>query len=317
MTKSQRIAVAGGTGGIGRYIVEGLLTVKPKYSLYIIVLSRSSGDLIVYQGASASVIQVDYDNSSQLESVLREHAIDTIICTLANQDLTQFSAIQERLLHAALNVPTFRRFAPSEFAIDSEGLKSYNYQACKLDVLKTLRKVKEDYPSREFEWTKFIPGIFINYFAFGSKKEEEAMKHLRRHPVWVDVANGKADIAGDGGQKLYYTRAEDTGLFVAEATQLDTWPETLDMAGDVISLNEVVAIAERVTGRKFEVKYNTKEDLLADMPPTPQGWTDFLRLCKLSIIMGEVGQGTKLNELTAVKPMNVEQCIEKWWGSDA
>ncbi|EEB88898.1 hypothetical protein MPER_13075 [Moniliophthora perniciosa FA553] len=278
-------------------------------------LSRSALPPITIPNSSstAEVVQVDYANSTQLQTVLRDHQIDTIISTLANQDLTQFSAVQEVLLRAALNVPTFRRFAPSEFSVDSETLGTYNYYACKLPLLQTLRALKARHP--HLEWTKFVPGVFTNYFAFGSPGMDEAMKYLSRRAVRVDISNGTANIPGDGETKLYFTTAEDTARFVAEATQLESWPEKLDMAGDVLGLNEVVKIAEDVTGKKIEVKYTTKDDILAVMNSPPKGWTDYFYLADLSIIDRDAEQGTILNEmLPSVKPMNVKQFIEKWWG---
>ncbi|KAK1232732.1 hypothetical protein PQX77_004130 [Marasmius sp. AFHP31] len=318
MPKSTNIAVAGGSGGIGRYVVEGLLALKASRCphLHIIVLSRTKGDDISFHGSSAQMIQVDYDNKEGLTSLFRLHRIDTIICTLVNHDLTQFSALQEKVLRAALDVSSFRRFAPSEFGVDSEALRTYNYYACKLPILDVLRSVKFTHP--DFEWTKFIPGVFTNYLAFGNSKPagEKALEHLRKMAIRVDISTRTADIPGDGTEKQFYTVAEDVGTFVAEATQLDIWPEQLDMAGDEISLNEVISIAEKVTGKRFDVKHNTKEDILEVMNQPPKEWKDYYYLAQLSVILGEVGQGKTLNGLVPhFKPTTVEEFIRKWWGA--
>ena len=251
MPKSTNIAVAGGSGGIGRYIVEGLLALKAARCphLHIIVLSRSKGEDISFHGSSAQRILVDYDDKEALTSLFSLHRIDTIICTLVNPDLTQFSTLQEKVLRAALDVSTFRRFAPNEFGVDSEAMKAYNYYACKLPILDTLRSVKSTHPN--FEWTKFVTGTFTNYLAFGNPKPagEKALEHLKKMPLRIDISAGTADIPGDGTAKQFFTVAEDVGTFVAEATQLDdAWPEQLDMAGDEIGFNEIVSIAEKITG---------------------------------------------------------------------
>ncbi|KAK7056242.1 hypothetical protein VNI00_002794 [Paramarasmius palmivorus] len=315
MAKSQRIAVAGGSGGAGRYIVNALLAVRDKYNLYIIVLSRSSSSPITIPGhtASAEVVQVDYADSAQLESVIRTHEIDTIISNLVNPDLSQFSAIQEVLLRAALNVPSFRRFVPSEHAFDSESLDpEYNFYACKLPILQTLRQLKAEHP--HLEWTKFLPGAFSNYFAFGSGNEDQAMTYLVRHPVRVDPSTLKAEIPGDGERKMYFTAAEDFGSFAAEATQLDRWPEELNMVGDKKSYNEIVAILEDVLGKKFEVHYKTKEFILSVMNVPAQGWSDYVHLADLCVISGGGEQIQVSNELfPEVKPMTIREFVQKWW----
>ncbi|KAK7056241.1 hypothetical protein VNI00_002793 [Paramarasmius palmivorus] len=315
MARSQRICVPGGTGGVGRYVVDALLAVQPKYNLYIIVLSRSPSPPITVpnSAASAEVIQVDYSDPAQLESIIRTHQIDTIISNLINWDLSKFSEGQEALLRAALKVPTFRRFAPSEFSVDSESLDpEYNYYACKLPLLHTLRQLKVEHP--HLEWTKFVCGVFHNYFAFGCGKEDEAMKYLRRHPVRIDGSTLKADIPGDGERKVSFTAAEDMGRFVAEATQLEEWPEKLDMAGDIKSYNEIVKIFEDVTGKKLQVRYKTEDDVLSLLKLPPQGFSHGFHMADMNVIRGRVEQGRTLNEMfPGVKPIGIKDFVEKWW----
>ncbi|KAL0580609.1 hypothetical protein V5O48_001434 [Marasmius crinis-equi] len=319
MPKSMNIAVAGGSHGIGRYIVEQLLCLKSSRCpyLHIIVLSRSGGENIVSHGSSAQRVQVDYDDADALTALFRNHNIDTIICTLITSDFAQFSALQERMLRAALEVPSFRRFAPSEFGVDSEAPKTYPYKTSKLPILRTLRSIQSTHPG--FEWTKFVPGVFINYFGIGNPKpdEEKAFQYLNRMPPRIDIASGTADIPGDGNAKQFYTLAEDMARFVAEATQLDVWPEQLDAAGDEIGFNDIIRIAERITGKKFKVQYHTKEDILAVANIPPKERIDYFYLAQLSVIVGETGQGKALNELFPyIKPTTVEEFLEKWWGKE-
>ncbi|KAJ3783179.1 hypothetical protein GGU10DRAFT_405228 [Lentinula aff. detonsa] len=80
--KSQRIAIAGGTGRIGRHIVESLLDIKHQYSLKIIVLSRSQAPNISYAGTSAPVLPIDYQELSSIQKTLNDFQIDTVISTL-------------------------------------------------------------------------------------------------------------------------------------------------------------------------------------------------------------------------------------------
>uniref|UniRef100_A0A0W0G9U0 NmrA-like domain-containing protein n=1 Tax=Moniliophthora roreri TaxID=221103 RepID=A0A0W0G9U0_MONRR len=291
MTRSQRIAIAGGTGGIGSHIVEGLLEIKERDSLHIIVLSRSSKSDVQFAGASAPVIGVDYQDIDAVEAVLREHQIDTIISTVSGSDFAQaFAVAQQRLLDAALRVPSVRRFAPSEFAVNSEKLVSVPLYRLKVPILQSLRKVKETRPG--FEFTVFSCGIFMNYLGYGNPKPDgmKAHGHLKSFPYIVDISKAAADVPGDG--------------------------TTNDMAGDVISINEIIRIAESTTGKKFDVKYNTEEDILARMDPNPTGpMGNFYMEVYLGMVRGECEQGTTLNKLTDVKPTSVETYLRKWWGN--
>jgi nucleoside-diphosphate-sugar epimerase len=250
MTRSKRIAVAGGTGGIGSHIVEGLLEIKKRDSLYIIVLSRSSKPDVQFAGASAPVIGVDYKDVDAVAAILQEHQIDTIISTISgHSDFADiFEVTQQRLLDAALKVPSIHRFAPSEFAVHSERLVSAPLYQHKIPILRSLRKVKETRPN--FEFTAFSVGIFMNYLGYGNPKPDgtKAHGHLQHFPYIVDLSKAAADVPGDGNIKFAWTTAEDVGRFTAAATQLEKWDEETNMAGEVITINEVINIAESITG---------------------------------------------------------------------
>ncbi|THU82671.1 NAD(P)-binding protein [Dendrothele bispora CBS 962.96] len=366
MPKSQKIAVAGGTGGVGNHIVEGLLELQsrsPTSITKVIVLSRSSTTKGSYIQSPSSpdlhapIISVDYTSVSSISNVLSEHQIDTVISTLVGEP-SQFIPAQETLLQAALSVPTVHRFAPSEFGSDSEQIESAPLYKMKLPILKSLREVKVRRSSSllPFEFTKFVCGIFMNHLGFGNPKPNgsQALGHLRSFPYIVDISNGTADVPGDGNDKIWYTTAEDVGRFVAEATQLDEWPEESTMVGDVVTTNQVIEMVERISGelciavfrthippfppifcahirviddvflfiafsgKKITPRYNTEAQLFARMDPNPTSWTGNHYLESfLSIVRGERVQKTSvLNELTSVKPMTVEDYLQKWWGKD-
>lgn len=191
--KSQRIAIAGGTGGIGQHVVDGLLEVKDKYSLHIIVLSRSTRPDLSFAGSSAPVIAVDYNDIPCIERVLKEHQIDTVLLTLSSHDPEIFTTSQSNLLTAALNVPSVHRFSPSEYAHDSEAIaKNVPFVPEKVAIHEPLRKVKADRGS-DFEFTFFQTGAFMNYFAFGNSKPDgaEALGHLLSlHPRLEEPEGG-------------------------------------------------------------------------------------------------------------------------------
>ncbi|KAK7459654.1 hypothetical protein VKT23_009636 [Stygiomarasmius scandens] len=329
MPRSQRIAVAGGTGGIGNHVVDGLLELQsriPSSIITVIVLTRSiKGEPYIQSpstNARAEIIPVDYTSISSIAQVLSAHQIDTIISTLVSEP-SQFIAAQENLLQAALNVPSVHRFAPSEFAIDSEHTDIPLYKTMKRPILQSLRRAKAERSSSPtpFEFTKFNCGIFTNYFGYGSPKSKPGFSphgHLKAFPYVVDISTGTADVPGDGNNKICYTTAEDVGRFVAEATQLEKWEEDSTMMGDLVTINEVIAMAERITGKTITPKYNTLEDLQARMDPNPTSWMgNFYLDAFVHVIKGEQPQtSATLNELTSVKPMSVEQFLQKWWGKD-
>lgn len=90
-------------------------------------------------------------------------------------------------------------------------------------------------------------------FAGGSglPSEEEALAHFGPGKLFIDARAGSADIPGDGTAKITFTSAQDTGKFVAASLDLERWEEVSGIVGETKSFNEVVDVAEAITGKKF------------------------------------------------------------------
>ncbi|KAK1532044.1 uncharacterized protein CCOS01_04027 [Colletotrichum costaricense] len=71
------IAIAGGTGGVGRSIVDALKN-DPRHST--IILSRTGA---AEDKARVPVVVVDYDDRTSLQTTLETHEIHTVILALA------------------------------------------------------------------------------------------------------------------------------------------------------------------------------------------------------------------------------------------
>ncbi|KAK7443471.1 hypothetical protein VKT23_015645 [Stygiomarasmius scandens] len=318
MARSQRIAVAGGTGRIGLHIVESLLSLKATVpSLHIIVLSRSvkpDQSNITYAGHSAPVIAVDYNDPSVIEGVLREHNIDTVISALAG-DVDVFDIAQANLLSAALNIPNIHRFAPSELSVDSETADSISLYVKKRPILKRLREIKSTRSG--FEYTKFVTGLVMNYLVSGNPKSNgvDALGHMPPLNFVFDTAKGTAKIPGDGGALFWTTRIQDMGDFVAHATQLDTWPEQMDLVGDVRSMNEVKEVIEKVLGRKLQTTYVSTEELRSKMNPKATSLLEnVIYEVPLSFANGEMKHSETYPGLKdVVKPIGLEEFLKTWW----
>ena len=72
--------------------------------------------------------------------------------------------------------------------------------------------------------------------------------YLRLITLIVDVENAKAAIPGDGNTPVALTHSRDVAKFVAEALSLDEWPEAFFVAGEKLTMNELVSVAESVKG---------------------------------------------------------------------
>lgn len=228
-----KVAVAGGTGSIGKLIVDAILATK-KHE--VVVLSRSPNPALESRGVT--VIPVSYTDSSSLERALQ--GVHTVISTIGvPAELDAWAASQIALLEAAKKVGV-KRFAPSEFAaraLPNDPLVGYTHKA----------KVLEEVARSELEYTFFESGLWMNFLADGSPR----LGQLQLPRFVVDVERCTATIPGDGTFALALTRTEDIAAFVAASLDLPEWPEVSKMVGDSISWNEVTALAEKVRGMRF------------------------------------------------------------------
>ncbi|KAF8586851.1 NAD-P-binding protein [Ramaria rubella] len=292
-----RVAIAGGTGGIGRHIVEAILATK-KHT--VVVLSRSSSNATV-EAWGAQVITVDFTEHASLVAALQ--GVHTIISAIWSHDTLATSQIA--LLNASVEAGV-KRFAPSEWAVaamPNEPIAAYRPKA----------EVADAVAKSGLEWTIYENGMFMNYFASSTK----GIGYLKPLKFVVDVENGTARVPGTGDQKVTHTSAEDIGAFVAASLDLKTWPRRSGMVGETISHNEVIRIAEKLRGRKFEVTYVSEEELRKSLdpnPPTP--WKNFSSEVFLQMLGGRLVCEASLNTLCPqVKPMGVEEFMTKWWSN--
>ncbi|GJE87286.1 aromatic alcohol reductase [Phanerochaete sordida] len=307
-----KVAVAGGTGGIGLHIVEGIVA-SGKHE--VIVLSRRASHPAL-DALGVRMVAVSYDDRAALTAALQ--GVHTVISTIAGLDAASMVAPQLALLDAA-KAAGVRRFAPSEFAVRAIPDNPVELYRLKWPVVEAVR-------ASGLEYTIFEDGIFMNYLASGTA----GVGHLHPITVMVDVEHATATVPGDGSAHIVYTRAEDVGAFVAASLDLPRWPEFSQMRGDRLTLNEVVRLSEEARGKKFEVTYLSEEQILAKLrnrenpnavhPDAKFAAFDFEKFIYewyLEIVRSNVTgyEGKNLNELCPqVKPVSVKEFLQMWWG---
>ena len=225
------VAIAGGTGGIGLHIVEGIVETG-KHD--VVVLSRRTSHPVLDK-LGVRMIAVSYDNPTALTSALE--GVHTVISTIAGGTEDAFTKPQLALLEAAVKAGV-KRFAPSEFAarsIPDNPVELYRHKW----------PVTEAVVRSGLEYTIFENGIFMNYLASGT----EGVGHLYPLKFMFDVENCKVTLPGDGSAYAVYTRGEDVGRFVAASLDLERWPEFSQMRGDRKRLSEILRLAEEVRGK--------------------------------------------------------------------
>ena len=224
-----KVAIAGGTGHLGRFLVDGILAVQ-KHEL--IVLSRSPSPALEKLGVK--VVVVSYGDPSSLEAALK--GVHTLISTISLPEGNALVAVHLALLDAAKRAGV-RRFIPPEFGVQgvpNDPIEFFRFKA----------KISQAVRESGLEYTLFQNGYVMNYLAAGTK----GMGYFTGSRFVVDVQNHTATLPGDGTSSLVYTRVEDIAAFVAALLDLSEWPETSQVIGDLMTWNDLVALAESIRG---------------------------------------------------------------------
>ena len=308
--KMVTVALAGATTGFGRTMLMTFIHNNKDNKHNIVLLSRSQQPEFTAQGID--VRPVDYNNHDQLVKALE--GVHTVLSVIGGS--------AEAIRTAQLNlIPACKeagvtRFAPSEYAGNTN--KGVDLYAGKEEVWQATR-------NSGLEYTRFACGLFMSVLATGTPKpltdvgkregkktgEEEALAGLRPWNYVINMKAGTADYPGEGTAPACFTDMRDIALFVYRALDLDKWPETLGMRGDVKSFKDVVEITGKVQGRKFLTNNNSVEELKAQCDDPGK---QFYNQTRLAFHNGMGMVGDELNQaFPNVKPITCEKFVEKWW----
>ncbi|KPM35283.1 hypothetical protein AK830_g11276 [Neonectria ditissima] len=237
------VAVVGGTGHVGKTIVE-VLHQDPRHSA--IVLSRKQA---VTPEDAAPLVAVDYADVETLKTTLEQHKIHTVISCLGIHEQGP-ADVQDNIIKAADQSSTTKRFIPSNWALP--------YSPA-FDKIVPWSQFQQQGPAKlrqtSLEWTEVVVGFFLDYWG---------MPHIKSHmtttvPV-IDIANKFAGIPGTGNEVIAFSYTFDVARTVSHVLELDAWEEVTYVV-DKLTWNQFLHLAEEARGCKFEVHYDSEEQL--------------------------------------------------------
>ncbi|KAH7121169.1 hypothetical protein B0J11DRAFT_58997 [Dendryphion nanum] len=308
------VAVAGGTGGIGKAIVEELV-LQGKHS--VIILSRNSSSISI-ANTSVPVIAADYTNKSALQTLLVEKNVEVVISALmlASEEGAQ---AQLNLINAAIKSGTVKSFIPSEYGIHYTEEVAAFHPAAKwwLDASSLLR-------SSHLQYTLITIGWLLDSHGIPHYKS-----HMKPFKYVLDFDNRRAVLPGDGTNPVSVLHSTDIAKYIAAMLEQSKWPELSPLASDRMSWGEMVKVAERVMGEKWDISYDSVESLkqgqatLFEQPEgtysgfTEEGLRHMVSEFGMMVVTGRMDvttEGTRNAEFPQVEPITVEEIIEKAWG---
>ncbi|KAL7929958.1 hypothetical protein V8C35DRAFT_330853 [Trichoderma chlorosporum] len=233
------VAVAGGTGNVGRAIVETLA----ESSIYkVIVLGRKAQPVL----ENVPTFAVDYTDIDATSKLLKQHNVLAVISAIQVTDDTS-SAAEIGLIKAAEQSSTVTRFIASGWgSLPNEAAPTFGLQKASENAL---RKTM-------LEWTRFSVGLFMDYYGIPAIKT-----HLPPMSFAVDMNSKKAALPGTGNEPIALIYSYDVGKFVTSFLDAPKWEEITYIYGEKTTWNEFIKLATEITGSEFEVSYDPIEKL--------------------------------------------------------
>ncbi|KAH8906427.1 NAD(P)-binding protein [Coniochaeta sp. PMI_546] len=292
MSPIKNVAIIGGSGNVGRPILEELVAA----GFNVTALTRATSTSTFPEGVT--VKKVDFGSPESLkEAFAGQDAVVSAIATVA-------VGAQQPIIDAAIAVGV-KRYIPSEFGINTRltpGTTIGKILAGKVAVVDYL-KTKEN-PS--FSWTGVSTGMFFDW----------GLKHI----VGIDFEQKTARVVDSGNEKFQASNVHFVGKAVASILKHpeQTANKYLSVASFNVSLNEIIKTIEELTGTTYTVNKVSSADLqkLGEEKLSKGDYSAFGPLVTAWNYADGAGKGltpeTSANELLGLKEEDLKETVKAW-----
>ncbi|CAN0866550.1 Phenylcoumaran benzylic ether reductase POP1 [Linum grandiflorum] len=247
-----RILFIGGTGYIGKYIVEAsAISAHPTFLLLRdSTLSAPNKSTLIHKFKSLGVNFLTgdlYDHESLVKAIKQ---VDVVISTLGHAQLPD----QVRVVSAIKEAGNIKRFLPSEFGNDVD--RVHAVEPAKT-AYATKVKIRRAIEAAGVPYTYVSSNFFAGYFL-----------PTLNQPGITTPPRDKVVILGDGTPKAIFNKEEDIGTYTIKAVDD---PRTLNKImyirppANTISFNDLVSLWEKKIGKTLERSYISEEQLLSNI----------------------------------------------------
>ncbi|KAJ8763543.1 hypothetical protein K2173_002426 [Erythroxylum novogranatense] len=252
MAEKSNILVIGGTGYIGKFIVEA--SAKAGHPTYALMrdstLSSPDKSQIVSNFKSLGVKLVIgdlFDHESLVKAIKQ---VDVVISTVGHSLLGH----QYKIIAAIKEAGNVKRFFPSEFGNDVD--RVYAVEPIKSAYASKV-KIRRLIEAEGIPYTIVSANFFAEYF-LATLDQPGATAPPRENVV----------ILGDGNPKAIFNKEEDVGTYTIRAVDD---PRTLNKIlylrppGNIYSFNDLVSLWEKKIGTTLQRVYVPEEQVLKNI----------------------------------------------------
>lgn len=252
MATKSKILFIGGTGYIGKFIVEA--SVKGGHPTFALVrgstLSSSSKSKIIehFKSLGVNFITGDLYNHESLVHAIKQ--VDVVISTVGHAQLVD----QDKIIAAIKEAGNVKRFFPSEFGNDVD--RVHAVEPAKT-AFATKAKIRRAIEAEGIPYTYVSSNCFAGYF----------LPNLAQ-PGATAPPRDKVVILGDGNPKAIFNKEDDIGTYTIRAVDD---PRTLNKIlylrppGNIYSFNDIVSLWEKKIGKTLEKIYVPEEQVLKNI----------------------------------------------------
>ncbi|KAJ1397689.1 NmrA-like domain [Sesbania bispinosa] len=267
-----KILIIGGTGFIGKFIVEA--SVKAGHPTFLLVRESTLFDpakssiIDKFKNLDINLVPGDlYDHQSLVEAIKQ---VNVVISTVGIPQL----ADQDKIISAIKEAGN--RFFPSEFGNDMD--RSHPVEPAKtiFDIKVKLRRTIED---EGIPYTYVSSNFFASYF----------LPNLSQLGA-TTAPRDKVVILGEGNLKAVINKEEDIAAYTIKAVDD---PRTLNKnlyirpPANTLSFNDLVSLWEKKIGKTLERIYVLEEQLLKQIQEFSPPLNVILAICLTVYVKGD------------------------------
>ncbi|XP_035547172.1 phenylcoumaran benzylic ether reductase Betv6-like isoform X2 [Juglans regia] len=258
MAMKSRILIIGGTGYIGKFIVEA--STKAGHPTYALVRESTLSDpnpskrelVEKFNDLGVTLLHGDlYDHESLVKAMKQ---VDVVISTVGPP---QF-ADQIKIVAAIKEAGNIKKFFPSEFGNDVDRVHAVGPAKKAFATKAEIRRAVE---AEGIPYTYVVNNFFAGYFI-----------PILAQPEVTAPPMDKVYIYGDGNTQAIFNKEDDIGTYTIRAVDD---PRTLNKIlylkppKNFYSFNELVALWEHKIGKTLEKTYVPEDKILKDIQESP------------------------------------------------
>ncbi|RWR82421.1 isoflavone reductase-like protein [Cinnamomum micranthum f. kanehirae] len=257
MAEKSKILIIGGTGYIGKFIVEA--SAKSGHPTFALVREGTVSDpakanlIEGFKNSGVTLLHGDlYDHESLVTAIKQ---VDVVISTVGHGQL----ADQTKIIAAIKEAGNVKRFFPSEFGNDMDRVHAVEPAKSFFATKATIRRAVE--AEGNIPYTYVSSNCFSGYFV-PTLGQAGATSPPR----------DKVVLLGDGSPKAIFVKEEDIGTYTINAVDD---PRTLNKIlylrppANTLSFNDIVSLWEKKIGKTLEKIYVPEEQLLKNIQEAP------------------------------------------------